>query len=326
MKDHLAAISACVVKVITSGGSGSGLYLQSAGIVISNHHVVIGSRTAVIQLQNKKRIPAKIVFADPSSDLAFILPNEALDLPKITLKDEIAVTAGMHTFVLGFPFGRPFTTTKGIISSPDQVLEGKKYIQTDAAVNPGNSGGPMVDEKGNLIGITTCKFQQAENMSFALPVDKVHEALAAFKQNKDLKFCVKCPSCSTLLFEEVQYCNNCGVKIKVHECFAEQPLSTFAQFVEEAIELAKFDPTMTRNGYEYWEFYSEKVLVYISIYEQNYLCVSTPLTKLPTKQMLEFYQYILSNPHPPFYFGISETYNNLYLGYFCINSLMVVLM
>lgn len=315
MKDPLELISSCVVKVITAGGSGSGLYPKSAHIVITNHHVVIGSRSAVIQLQNKKRFPAQVVFVDPSSDLAFLHLGADLDLPKLTLHEGPTVVAGMHTYVLGFPFGRPFTTTKGIVSSPDQVLEGKKYIQTDAAVNLGNSGGPLVDEKGNLTGITTSKFKPAENMSFALPVEKVQEALEIFKTNKEFKYCVKCPSCPTLLFEEVQYCGNCGHKIKIDECFAEQPLSTFAEFVEEAITQAGFDPTMTRNGYEYWEFYSGKVVVYISVYEQHYLCVSTPLTKIATKKISEFYQYILSNPYPPLYFGISDAYNNLYLGY-----------
>ena len=88
-------------------------------------------------------------------------------LPDISLAEDDTLTIGRKVYVAGYPYGMPFTITEGSVSSPKQLMDGK-YIQTDAAVNPGNSGGPILDEDNRVVGVTVSKFTQADNMGFGI--------------------------------------------------------------------------------------------------------------------------------------------------------------
>ncbi len=299
MNQALIDTGKLIVKVITSTGTGSGFYLKQEKIVVTNQHVISGSTKAVVEWPNRKRMLAPIVYADVGDDIAFLALEDDLDVPNADLKHEISVRTGMKAIVLGFPLGRPMSMTEGIVSATNQVLSGKEYIQTDAAVNPGNSGGPLVDEDGHILGITSCKFDKAENISFAIPLIKLHQALKNFEGNTSRTYCVKCSACTQLFFEKTIYCPRCGQKVNTEEYFTLAPLSSLALFTEEALRQANFDPEICRNGYEQWQLYNQQALVNIFVSDKRYLLTTSPITTIPEEKLADFYLYIFSNPVKP---------------------------
>ncbi len=311
---NIPNITANVVKIGTSSGSGSGFYLKKYGLVVTNNHVVAGHKTVSIETQSQDRLTARVVFLDPIVDLAFLLPSRPLpDTPELFIQPSNALQSMDRVAVLGFPYGMPFTITDGVISSTKQLMNGRHYIQTDAAVNPGNSGGPLVNLRGEIVGVTTAKFTNADNMGFAILADDLIADLESFAENIDLQFSVKCPSCSSLLFEKMEYCQNCGAEIDQTTLFDEPKSSPLATFVEDSLRKLDIDPIIARNGSDYWEFHQGSSLVRIFVYNKNYLYTTSPLVKIPKSNLEPVYRYLLSHPAKPFVFGIWQ--GMIYLSY-----------
>ena len=151
-----------VFKVTHSGGSGSCFYLKNYDLFVTNYHVVEGYRTVAVHDNDRNPYLAKVVLVNPALDIALLAAEGDFSaLPELTLAAEPPLIGGKIR-VAGYPFGMPFTLTEGSISSPDQLMDGNHYIQTDAAVNPGNSGGPMFNADNEVIAITVSKLTDAE--------------------------------------------------------------------------------------------------------------------------------------------------------------------
>ncbi len=300
-----------VFKINTSTGSGSGFYLSEKNILVTNFHVVQGCRTVAVEDQQKERFPAKVIFVNPFTDIAFLRPTHNLK-PRPAPFDSFAkVTNREQVYVLGFPFGMPYTETKGIVSSPRQLMEGRHYIQTDAAVNPGNSGGPVVNSEGQLIGITTSKFTNADNIGFAIPVEVLSEDLESLTLNKKLEYSVKCDSCKTLLFEKTEYCSNCGNTIDSN-VFDQITPNRIGVFIEEALDLLGVDPVLARNGEDYWEFHYGTTLITIYFHERDYLHAMAPINEMPTSNVEPLLKFLLENS-VPYKLGILD--NKIFISY-----------
>ncbi len=305
-------LTAAVFKINTSSGSGTGFHHAPENIIITNHHVVAGNRAVALEDHNRHRYLAKVIYINPVADLAFLRPEKPLDAPSLPIDFSTEVSKQDKVYVLGFPFGMPFTITEGIVSNPKQLMEGRHYVQTDAAVNPGNSGGPVVNNDGNLIGVTTAKFTNADNVGFAIPLDVLEEELTALKANEADKHAIKCSSCGTLLYERTEYCHNCGNDINTAWFDTPEP-SPFALFVEEAIAKLDMNPILARTGYDYWEFHQGSSLIRIFVYNRNYLYITSPLNNLPKEGLEKLYTYLLSDPLHPYKLGVYE--NHIYLSY-----------
>lgn len=166
----------------TREGEGSGVIYTSNGYVVTNHHVVEGASEIVVMTTDRRTYPASLVGADPKSDLA-VLRIRGEDLPYLTLADSDAAEAGEWVLAVGNPLGLTSTVTAGIVSArsrninllPDlDAIE--SFLQTDAAVNPGNSGGALVNAAGELLGINTAiasRTGRFQGYSFAIPVNLV---------------------------------------------------------------------------------------------------------------------------------------------------------
>lgn len=311
--DQFQHISPVVCKIITSSGSGTGFYLQNKNIWVTNHHVVAGNKKVAIEDQQFNRYLAEVVFINPEDDIAF-LRSEHKITSATPLAFDPARTINMKdaVYVLGYPYGMPFTITEGIVSSPNQLMNGKRYIQTDAAVNPGNSGGPVVTADGALVGITTAKFTEADNMGFAIPAHVIIDQFSFLEQNPSDQYALKCPSCNSLITEQSEYCNNCGAQIDPH-FFEITPLSELASFVESSIEGLGINPILARAGYEYWNFYQGSSQIRIFVYNYNYLYVTSPLNNLPSSKLDELYKYLLKDNVAPYKLGVID--NQVFISY-----------
>lgn len=300
-----------VHKINTASGSGSGFYLKPQNIFVTNYHVIEGNKNVAVENQLQDRYLAKVVYVNPDADIAFLRSEYVPDfnIPFDTVQE---VRSRDKVFVLGFPFGMPYTITEGIVSNEKQLLDGKSFIQTDAAVNPGNSGGPVVNADGLLVGVTTAKFTEADNVGFAIPAKIVKEELDTFAQNTTLKYSIKCQSCKSLIYEKTDYCPNCGANID-EKIFDDKEISKFSQFVENAVKNMGIDPVLARGGNEFWEFHSGSALVRIFVYDKNYMYATSPINNLPTGNLETLLKYVMSNPVAPYQLGV---YNNqIYISY-----------
>ncbi len=157
-------------------GQGSGFITRSDGVILTNAHVVDGVNEVGVTLPNGRSYRGKVLGVDPLTDVA-VLKVAASGLPVASLGDSAKVRPGEWAIAIGNPLGLDNTVTAGIISAVQRtnaVGEGQRvpYIQTDAAVNPGNSGGPLINDRGQVIGINTAIRQApGAGLSFALPIN-----------------------------------------------------------------------------------------------------------------------------------------------------------
>jgi serine protease Do len=294
-----------VFKVKTSKGSGSSVYLKSLDLFVTNYHVVRGHRIVAVEDRHAAVYEAQVVFVNPTSDLAFLVPAAPVDVAPAPCEVFAEAKGRDVVFALGYPLGTPYTETRGIVSSPRKLHKTRYYVQTDAALNPGNSGGPMVNEQGELVGINTFGYAEAENMGFAIPADVLKEDLESFKLNTKRVFSVKCDSCRALTFQESKYCNNCGgaIDATVFETLKPDKLELF---VEAALEKMGIKPVLAREGEAYWRFHYGVALVRIQLTHNDYLDANADINTLPSANLGNFYQFLLKRPLPPYKVGINE--------------------
>ena len=165
-----------------TGGKGSGVIYRADGYIITNYHVVQGTDRITVTTSDRRRYPGELVGVEPKSDLA-VIKVDAAELPYLKMADSDQAEPGQWVLAVGSPLGLTSTVTAGIISAKGRTLSLlrdpdaiESFIQTDAAVNPGNSGGPLVDSEGRLLGINTAIASRTglfQGYSFAIPINLV---------------------------------------------------------------------------------------------------------------------------------------------------------
>ena len=159
--------------------AGSGLILTPDGFVLTNHHVVAQANVVEVSLRDGSSLAGHIVGQDPDTDLA-VLRVESSGLPTLEFGDSASLRVGQLAIAVGNPFGFQNSVSVGVISALGRTLPGQSghllegMIQTDVALNPGNSGGPLVDSHGRVIGINTAMVSNAQGLSFAIPINTVN--------------------------------------------------------------------------------------------------------------------------------------------------------
>ncbi len=168
---------------------GSGVIVDSSGLVVTNYHVIEGMTEVKVALSDKREFEAEIVLRDPRTDLAVLRLKGGKNFPVLELGDSDALEVGDFVIAIGNPFGVGQTVTQGIVSALARTESGISdygfFIQTDAAINPGNSGGALVDLDGKLVGINSAIYSRTGGsigIGFAIPVNMVKGVVAAALQ------------------------------------------------------------------------------------------------------------------------------------------------
>lgn len=171
-------------------GTGSGVIISQDGYIVTNNHVIAGATEVEVTVDDNKTYSAEIIGTDPATDIALLKIDET-NLPVIPFGDSDKLRLGEWVLAIGSPYGLTSTITAGIVSAKGRSMPSYKqefkiesFIQTDAAVNPGNSGGALVNIRGELVGINTAIYSQTgsySGYSFAVPVNIVKKIVEDFK-------------------------------------------------------------------------------------------------------------------------------------------------
>lgn len=285
-----------VIQIATPHSTGTGFLLIEAGVIVTNDHVVQGNREVVVDGAQFARQMAKVVFSDPRYDLAFIVAPTCPAVPSAKLATEKTVSVGDVVVAIGHPFGLKFSATQGIVSSTAHLQDDLPYIQHDAALNPGNSGGPLVNQRGEIIGVNTFIVNGGESMGFSLPVGYLAESLALWQQGGG-QVGTRCQNCKQVVFEQAKsdgYCPNCGAPIKLPNDAELYEPAGIARTIEEILRKCGHETGLARRGPNVWEVRNGSANIFISYYEPNGLIAGDAiLCDLPATDIQPVYEFLL---------------------------------
>jgi len=166
-------------------GLGSGFIIDPRGYIVTNRHVIAGADEIQVTLEGKKKFKATVVGADPKTDVA-VIKIDGRNLPSVKLGDSKTLEVGDWVLAVGNPFGLTQTVTAGIVSAKGRsdmgILDFEDFIQTDAAINQGNSGGPLVNIEGEVIGLNTAIYSKSGGsvgIGFAIPANVIKKVVDA---------------------------------------------------------------------------------------------------------------------------------------------------
>ncbi len=184
-----AVIHIGVLKGNKPAGVGSGLVVASDGLILTNSHVVSGAGAIKVSMADGQKSNARVIGEDPHSDIAVLRTDVHLAAPSLSFFDSKAIHKGQIAIAIGNPLGFEQTVTAGVVSATGRSMRSQTgsliddVIQTDAALNPGNSGGPLVDSRGRVIGINTAVIRGAQGICFSVAANTALYVLAQVLQH-----------------------------------------------------------------------------------------------------------------------------------------------
>ncbi len=163
---------------------GSGFIIDKEGYILTNNHVIEKADKIMVKLSNEKEFKARVIGLDSETDLALIKIDTNVDLPLLKLGDSDKLETGEWVIAVGNPFGLEHTVTAGIVSAKGRVIGAGRYddfIQTDASINFGNSGGPLINSRGAVVGINTAIVAGGQGIGFAIPINMAKKIIPQLK-------------------------------------------------------------------------------------------------------------------------------------------------
>jgi serine protease Do len=297
MSDFVETYRSVIVQIATPYSTGTGFYLHDLGLIVTNHHVVEGNRSVVIEGARFPKQLSVVRYIDQKYDLAFLDgPKSEEALPVIRLGYEKPLRERDVVTAIGHPFGLKFSLKSGIVSNTAEVMNGIPYLHIDAALNPGNSGGPLVDDDGAVVGINTFVMRDGDNTGFSLPVRFLKEALDGFLQI-NATHAARCTGCLNIVTEqqvENKLCVHCGNRVEMPHSVEEYTPSGVPKSVESLIETIGHDVALSRSGHNAWEIKQGSATILVSYHDKSGLIsADTVLCELPKENIKPLYEYLL---------------------------------
>ncbi len=285
-----------LIQIATPYSTGTGFYLKMHNVIVTNEHVVRGNRSVVISGVAIAKQLVPVLFLDPTFDLAFLAaPQEGMPQVSLMTKDELR--EGDKVIAIGHPFGLKFSVTNGIISNVAYEMNDLAYLQHDAALNPGNSGGPLVTLSGEVAGVNTFIIKHGNNIGFSLPSSHVLDSINLFHKTGGAPS-TRCHACRNLVTSTKttgQYCDHCGTKVQLPDRVeAYEPIG-ISKTVEDILSDLGYKIDLTRIGPSLWQIEKGSATIRISYHTDSGLIIGDAfLARLPNEKIGAIYAYLLA--------------------------------
>ncbi|PSR13678.1 MAG: peptidase S1 [Bacteroidetes bacterium] len=276
---------------------GTGFFLQSLQLIVTNEHLVRDNREVIVEAETIPRQIARIVYWDAYFDIALLRLETTYDLPAREFRTEDEPQAGDQVLAMGHPFGLRFSSTIGNLSNTRRTQDDFYYYQHDAALNPGNSGGPLVDKNGLIIGVNLFDIEEGHSLGFSLPAVFTLETIHAYLDAKNTAVAARCISCRKVIFapeKKTHYCPNCGAYLLLPTETEEfEPIGT-PYTIEQLLTELNHDVRLARRGLNTWEINEGSARILISYHEDSGLITGDAhLCRLPADNLGELYAFLL---------------------------------
>ncbi len=302
--EFIDKVSRSVVGVRAGEADGSGWIATQQGLVVTNLHVVgFGGKAFVLYQGYTEEVPAKVIYADTRLDVAILLPEMVPDLPPLPMADRPEILAGTRVMAFGHPFGLEYTVTRGIVSAAERKLDDVIYVQHDAAISPGNSGGPLLDGRGLVLGINRIKLSNTQ-LNFAIAAWQIEKQLASFATGGALLAGIEpvytCPECDRDFDPKTGYrCKVCGAELP---CFSPiervnvpNALSQGEHLVAELLKAIGYSPEELRFDTGVWCIKQSSGEVWIRLSDDGrFVDFASRLSSLPEANHEAFFRFLLT--------------------------------
>ena len=285
-----------VIQIATPYSTGTGFYVSQYDLIVTNEHVVRDNKQVVIDGETFSKQLVDVLYLDPKYDLAFLSSPQGHAMKGIAMEAPADISEGDSVIAIGHPYGLKFGATQGIISNLLHKENDVHFIQHDAALNPGNSGGPLISKSGDLVGINTFIIRDGNSIGFSLPLDYLLDTFKEYRKEDNLP-AVRCNSCLNIVFEKDQkskYCHNCGSKMKmIKDLRPYEPLG-INKTIEEMLLALGHHVELSRRGPNNWEVRQGSAVISISYHEKTGLIIADAyLCLLPKHNLKPLYEFLL---------------------------------
>ncbi len=285
-----------VVQIATPYSTGTGFYVKKYNLIITNEHVVHDNKQVIIKANGKEKRIVDVIYIDKKYDLAFLEIPKSYNFPEITTSEEMNLVEGDGVIAVGHPFGLKYSATKGIISNVRHKENNIEYLQHDAALNPGNSGGPLIDENGVVVGVNTFIIKNGNSIGFSLPAHYVSSTMDSFLEGNH-KHGTRCESCLNIVFEkknEDRYCPHCGYKLELISDIDDYEPFGINKLLEKVLGELGVDVSLSRRGPNFWEIKEGETMLNIQFVEEyNFIIANALLGALPKENIKKIYEFLL---------------------------------
>lgn len=299
MQDIINQFQSVLVQIASPYNmGGTGFFLSEYQLIVTNEHLVRDNQVVIVEAEGIERQLAAVTYCDALLDVALLRLALPIQLPVVQLRTENEPLAGEKVLALGHPFGLRFTSTVGTLSNNHRKQDGGFYFyQHDAALNPGNSGGPLVDNQGRVIGLNVMDLEEGEGLGFALPARYIAETIQLYLDADRKEVAARCTACRTIAFHGERngpYCPNCGNYLQLPtDAEVYEPVGT-AYTIEQLLLSLGHDVRLARRGPNTWEIEEGSARISISYHEDTGLITGdAQLCRLPSENAPQLYEFLL---------------------------------
>lgn len=295
MKDF-AEQANIVIAIATPYSTGAGFYLVDQQLIVTSEQVVHNNREVVVEGATLPRQMTRVIYTDSKYDLAFLSAPPAEHIPVMDLNVQLLAPGDIVTS-LGYQSGMKPTLARGAITAATPDENDLLFLQHDAALSAANTGGPLLDEEGHIVGVNTFLNRDGVNIAFALPASYLAETIEIFKKAGG-QIGARCMSCETIIFQNTldqkRYCPHCGAKALLPNQVEEYEPVGVAYTIEAMLTQAGHDERLSRRGPNNWEIHQGSAHISISYYEKTGLITGDAyLCQLPKDQIKPLYEFLL---------------------------------